>query len=86
MTLFTYNPQKKVKIGDYSYLTTVNGSMNEEFLRGFLVSNGIEPFIFREAISSSMPLNITNLSETDFYVSSEDLDTARELLKEIENS
>lgn len=85
MTLFDYNPERSQEIGGYSYLTTVNGYLNAEFLRGYLVSNGIEPYTFKEAVSEVYPVNVASLGEVDFYVLSGDLETARELLKNIDN-
>lgn len=84
MTLFAYNPKKKPKIGDYAYLITVDGQVNAEFLKGFLISNGIEPQFFKEAVSSAYAVNIGSLGEIDFYVKEEDLADAKDLLKDIE--
>ncbi len=85
MSIFSYNPEKRKEIGEYHYLTTVNGQLDAEFLRGYLASNGITPFIFKEAISGAYALNITAISEIDFYVPAEDMQFSLELLKEIEN-
>lgn len=84
MTIFGYNPKKQRKIGDYTYLITVNGAVNAEFLKGYLISNGIDVNIFKEAISSAYPVNISSLGDVDIYVSDKDMEIAEALLKELD--
>jgi hypothetical protein len=67
------------------FLGRIGGSFNAEILRGLFEAQGIQIELYQEAAGKSVfPVNFGMLGEVDIYVKAEDLETARQILAEIE--
>lgn len=71
---------------DWVHLITISGSINAEILKGLFEAQDIDVQLYQEAVGKSVyPVNFGMLGEVEIYVKASDLETARQLLSEIEN-
>ena len=67
------------------FLGRTGGSFSADILKGMFEAQGIPIELYQESAGkSAFPVNFGMLGEVDIYVKEEDLETAREILAEID--
>ena len=73
------------KIENYESVYTASGHLDGELMKNFLAAHGVESVLLGESIATTYGLTSTPAGKVEVMVNKDDLETARDLIRQYEN-
>ncbi len=73
------------KIENFESVYSASGHLDAELMKNFLAAHNVESILLGESIGTTYGLTSTPIGKVEVMVKKDDLETARELIRQYEN-